>query len=91
MNTKEAGGEQMNTAGDRQTVTGISGTASASGAKRTGPIWSGPRAEGRRGRPPTSSPQNMHGYTHLSFFTAVDRIEGGMFELHYMLHSYGIP
>ncbi len=28
------------------------------------------------------------GYTHLSFFTAVDHIEEGTFDLLYMLHSY---
>ncbi len=32
--------------------------------------------------------QNISGYTHLSFFTAVDRIEDGTFDLLYMLHSY---
>jgi NADH-quinone oxidoreductase subunit C len=32
--------------------------------------------------------RDMGGYTHLSFFTAVDRIEDGIFELLYMLHNY---
>ena len=32
----------------------------------------------------------MGGYTHLSFFTAVDQIEEGLFELLYMLHNYNL-
>ncbi len=30
----------------------------------------------------------VEGYKHLSFFTAVDQIEKGVFELMYMLHNY---
>lgn len=30
----------------------------------------------------------VKGYKHLSFFTAVDQIERGVFELLYMLHNY---
>lgn len=32
--------------------------------------------------------KEVESYTHLSFFTAVDQIEKGEFELMYMLHSY---
>ena len=32
--------------------------------------------------------QAIHGYTHLAFFTAVDRIEDGVFELLYLVHNY---
>ncbi len=32
--------------------------------------------------------QAVHGYGHLAFFTAVDRIEEGVFELLYMVHNY---
>lgn len=32
--------------------------------------------------------QTVHGYTHLSFFTAIDRIEERKFQLVYMLHNY---
>ena len=33
--------------------------------------------------------KQLGGYTHLSFFTAVDHIEEGAFDLLYMLHCYG--
>lgn len=32
--------------------------------------------------------KQVEGFTHLSFFTALDKIEEGMFYLKYMLHSY---
>ncbi len=32
--------------------------------------------------------KQLEGFTHLSFFSAVDRIEEGKFDLKYMLHSY---
>ncbi len=32
--------------------------------------------------------KEMQDFTHLAFFTAVDRIEEGKFELKYMLHNY---
>jgi NADH-quinone oxidoreductase subunit C len=32
--------------------------------------------------------QSIHRYSHLSFFTAVDQIEQGRFELLYMVHNY---
>lgn len=32
--------------------------------------------------------KRLSGYTHLSFFTAIDRIEEGVFRLLYMVHNY---
>ncbi len=32
--------------------------------------------------------RDREGYTHLSFMTAIDRIEDGVFTLTYMLHNY---
>lgn len=34
--------------------------------------------------------RDIHRYTHLAFFTAVDQIERGVFELLYMLHNYDL-
>jgi len=34
--------------------------------------------------------RDMGGYSHLSFFTAVDQIEAGEFDLLYMLHNYNL-
>lgn len=34
--------------------------------------------------------RDIHGYTHLAFFTAIDQIEEERFELLYMLHNYGL-
>lgn len=34
--------------------------------------------------------RDIHSYRHLAFFTAIDQIERGVFELLYMMHSYDL-